>query len=108
MSKQDLSTALNVPLATVSKWWDDLSAIAADCLATLDPTQRDLALYYLTGYYIRSDKGQVTSESLGDASMSYAQRQASMTADPYGKMALSIAPCLAGLSVTRQMTVWLV
>lgn len=105
---QALADALGVDVATVNAWATDLSVVADGCLSTLDPVKAERALYYLTGYWINNEAGTVTSESLGDASMSWAERKGGMAGDPWGKMALMFAPCLAAVSPTSQMRVWLV
>lgn len=105
---QALADELGVDLTTVNEWASDLSVVADGCLSTLDPTKAERALYYLTGYWINSERGVVTSETLGDASMSWAERQGGMQGDAWGKMAVMFAPCLASVSPTKQMRVWLV
>ena len=103
-----LANAIGVDEATVTSWSTDLGVVADDCLSGLDPSAASKALYYLTAYFINSQGGQVTSESLGDASISYAARVGGMAADTYGRMALAFAPCLASLQPSKKYDVWLV
>ena len=103
-----LATAIGVDEATVTIWSTDLGTVADGCLSELDPATASKALYYLTAYFINSQGGQVTSESLGDASISYAEKVGGMAADTYGRMALAFAPCLASLQPTKQYSVWLI
>lgn len=88
-------------------WADDLAELADNCLSGLDPTVAKKALFYFAAYYLSVGEGDMTSESLGDASMSFAARKGGMSASPYGKMALGLAPCLASLQPAKQYTAWL-
>ena len=105
---QALADRLGVDVSLVNDWAADLSVIADACLSSLAPVTAERALYYLVAYWIDVSAGEVQSESLGDASVSYAQKKGGMQANQYGKMALSFAPCLAAISPTKQYRVWLV
>ena len=105
---QKLADMLGVQVSVVNDWAADLSVIADACLSSLAPVTAERALYYLVAYWIDVSGGEVSSESLGDASVSYAQKQGGMQANQYGKMALLFAPCLAAISPTKQYRVWLV
>lgn len=105
---QALADELGVDVTTVNQWAADLDLVAGDCLSSLDSAKAERALYYLTAYFIGQQSGQMTSESLGDASMSYAERKDGMSADPYGRMALNFAPCLINVSPRKEYGVLLV
>lgn len=105
---QKLADMLGVPVSVVNNWAEDLSVLADACLSSLAPATAERALYYLVAYWIDAGAGEVQSESLGDASISYAAKRGGMQANQYGKMALSFAPCLAAISPTKQHRVWLV
>jgi len=104
---QALADRLGVDVSLVNDWAADLSVIADACLSSLDPAKAERALYYLVAYWIDVSGGEVSSESLGDASISYAAKRGGMQANQYGKMALMFAPCLAAISPTKQHRVWL-
>lgn len=103
-----LANAIGVDETTVTNLSNDLGLIADDCLSSLDPAKASKALYYLTAYFVNQDGGEVTSDSLGDASMSWAERTGGMAADTYGSMALAFAPCLASMEPSKKYTAWLV
>ncbi len=105
---QALASRLGVDVQLVNDWAADLSLLANACLSSLAPATAERALYYLVAYWIDVSGGEVSSESLGDASISYAAKRGGMQANQYGKMALSFAPCLAAISPTKQYRVWLV
>ena len=105
---QALANRLGVDVQLVNDWAADLSTLADSCLSSLAPQQAERALYYLVAYWIDVSGGEVSSESLGDASVSYANKKGGMQANQYGKMALLFAPCLAAISPTKQYRVWLV
>jgi len=105
---QALADRLGVDVSLVNDWAADLSALADDCLSSLDPAKAERALYYLVAYWIDAGAGEVQSKSLGDASVSYARKSGGMQSNQYGKMALMFAPCLASVSPTKKYAVWLV
>lgn len=104
---QALADRLGVDVQLVNDWAADLSLLANACLSSLAPQQAERALYYLVAYWIDVSGGEVQSKSLGDSSVSYAQKKGGMQANQYGKMALSFAPCLVAISPTKQYRVWL-
>lgn len=105
---QALADRLGVDVSLVNDWAADLSVIADACLSSLAPVTAERALYYLVAYWIDVSGGEVSSESLGDASVSYEAKRGGMQANQYGKMALLFAPCLASVSPTKKYGVWLV
>ena len=102
---QQLADELGVPLATVNRWADDLNEIAKDCLNKLDVEKRKLALWYLVAFMIQQSQKEVVSESVDDASRSFSVTDKDAKANPYGRMALQLAPCLAATMGIKQYTV---
>ena len=100
---QDLADELNVPLATVERWADDLHIVAEKCLQNLSSELQKKAMWYLVAYTIQQSEKEVLSESVDNASRSFSGTQKDMVLNPYGRMAVQIAPCLAKLG-TKQYT----
>lgn len=101
-SAEELAEELGVKVELVEAWSDRLNVIAARCLDTLESKQRKLALFYLTAFMVQSSQKDVTSESIDDASRSYTAHSKVMNQNPYGLMALNIAPCLASLGGSKR------
>lgn len=90
-------------IGLIESWYDDLKVIYADCLDTLDTAKKNLALKYLILHFASNSGGQaVTSYRLGDESWGYKDAGQGMNATSYGRLAVSIAPCLASADVGRR------
>ena len=101
---QELADELGVSVAIVNRYADDLHLIAKDCLHKLDGNLRKKALWYLTAFVVQHSQKEVVSESVDDASRSFAVSQKDMAQNMYGRMALALAPCLGKIGV-KQYTV---
>jgi len=100
---------LDTPASVVTQWIDDLAVMAADCLESLNAAQQEMALRYLVAHYLsgaNKDGKELTSESLGDASWTFASVSGEgLRTSNYGKLALQVAPCLVSLGADKRYTV---
>ena len=101
--EEEIAAELDIDVEVVESWAGDLYILAKNCLDGLSNDERSLALKYLTAFMLSGKQGSVTSDRFGDASLSFATVDtADMRANPYGRMALNLAPCLSGMFYNKK------
>lgn len=98
-------TGTELPEAVVTAIIDDAALMANDCLSPLSAEVQEAALKWLSAHLVASSdgEGQVSSEKLGDASVTYARGTLGdgISGTMYGQQAIALAPCLAYLGRAR-------
>jgi len=97
-------TGIEYSAARVLALSADLSVMAEECLDQLSEQKQKLAIKYLVAHFltlqgVNDGKGQMQSESLGDASWTYwtYDKGAGSNATDFGRLARKIAPCLGDI-----------
>lgn len=94
-------TGTSLDAAVVTAIIDDAALMADSCLSPLSDAVQEAALKWLSAHLVSSSggEGQVSSEKLGDASVTYARGTLGdgVSGTMYGQQAIALAPCLAYL-----------